>query len=103
MTILAGKFGAFFASIPLPIFAAIYCILFGIVGKSECPPWVLAYMNLLSNFGKNLPLLPNLRTLLALSRCGSLVHAVHQQKLHQEHLHHWAGTVPWHLNPSILQ
>ncbi|KAL0325649.1 UNVERIFIED_CONTAM: Nucleobase-ascorbate transporter 3, partial [Sesamum radiatum] len=27
----AGKFGAFFASIPLPIFAAIYCILYGIV------------------------------------------------------------------------
>ncbi|KAL3655221.1 N-terminal acetyltransferase [Castilleja foliolosa] len=26
-----GKFGAFFASIPLPIFAAIYCILYGIV------------------------------------------------------------------------
>lgn len=29
----AGKFGAFFASIPLPIFAAIYCVLYGIVGK----------------------------------------------------------------------
>ncbi|KAJ0980304.1 hypothetical protein J5N97_008559 [Dioscorea zingiberensis] len=26
-----GKFGAFFASIPFPIFAAIYCVLFGIV------------------------------------------------------------------------
>ncbi|XP_040996630.1 nucleobase-ascorbate transporter 3-like [Juglans microcarpa x Juglans regia] len=26
-----GKFGAFFASIPLPIFAAIYCVLFGFV------------------------------------------------------------------------
>ncbi|XP_073147705.1 nucleobase-ascorbate transporter 3 [Henckelia pumila] len=26
-----GKFGAFFASIPLPIFAAIYCILYGFV------------------------------------------------------------------------
>ncbi|KAJ4964680.1 hypothetical protein NE237_016529 [Protea cynaroides] len=26
-----GKFGAFFASIPLPMFAAIYCILFGLV------------------------------------------------------------------------
>lgn len=26
-----GKFGAFFASIPIPIFAAMYCILFGIV------------------------------------------------------------------------
>ncbi|KAH9758429.1 nucleobase-ascorbate transporter 3 [Citrus sinensis] len=26
-----GKFGAFFASIPLPIFAAIYCVLLGIV------------------------------------------------------------------------
>ncbi|MQM08153.1 hypothetical protein Taro_041005 [Colocasia esculenta] len=26
-----GKFGALFASIPLPIFAAIYCILFGLV------------------------------------------------------------------------
>lgn len=28
----SGKFGAFFASIPLPIFAAIYCVLLGIVG-----------------------------------------------------------------------
>lgn len=28
-----GKFGALFASIPFPIFAAVYCILFGIVGK----------------------------------------------------------------------
>jgi nucleobase transporter 1/2 len=37
--ILAGKFGAFSASIPLPIFAAIYCILFGIVGESELPFW----------------------------------------------------------------
>ncbi|XAR61834.1 hypothetical protein NMG60_11016358 [Bertholletia excelsa] len=26
-----GKFGAFFASIPLPIFAAVYCVLYGIV------------------------------------------------------------------------
>lgn len=31
----SGKFGAFFASIPLPIFAAIYCVLYGLVG--ECP------------------------------------------------------------------
>lgn len=30
---LSGKFGALFASIPLPIFAAIYCILLGIVGE----------------------------------------------------------------------
>ncbi|GMN35352.1 hypothetical protein TIFTF001_005241 [Ficus carica] len=29
-----GKFGAFFASIPLPIYAAIYCVLFGIVAAS---------------------------------------------------------------------
>ncbi|KAL5705082.1 N-terminal acetyltransferase [Ranunculus cassubicifolius] len=29
-----GKFGAFFASIPLPIFAAMYCILFGIVAAT---------------------------------------------------------------------
>ncbi|KAI3788563.1 hypothetical protein L2E82_01333 [Cichorium intybus] len=28
-----GKFGAFFASIPLPIFAALYCILFGCVSS----------------------------------------------------------------------
>ncbi|KAL8141147.1 hypothetical protein V2J09_007168 [Rumex salicifolius] len=28
-----GKFGAFFASIPLPIFAAIYCVLWGIVAS----------------------------------------------------------------------
>ncbi|XP_017189648.1 nucleobase-ascorbate transporter 3-like isoform X5 [Malus domestica] len=29
--LLLWKFGAFFASIPLPIFAAMYCVLFGIV------------------------------------------------------------------------
>ncbi|CAO2817840.1 unnamed protein product [Amaranthus hypochondriacus] len=29
-----GKFGAFFATIPLPIFAAIYCILYGIVAAN---------------------------------------------------------------------
>uniref|UniRef100_A0A9I9DD52 Nucleobase-ascorbate transporter 3 n=1 Tax=Cucumis melo TaxID=3656 RepID=A0A9I9DD52_CUCME len=29
-----GKFGAFFASIPLPIFGAIYCVLFGIVAAT---------------------------------------------------------------------
>lgn len=28
-----GKFGAFFASIPLPIFAAIYCVLYGLVAS----------------------------------------------------------------------
>lgn len=34
--LFAGKFGAFFASIPLPIFAAIYCVLYGIVGEYYC-------------------------------------------------------------------
>ncbi|ONK64833.1 uncharacterized protein A4U43_C07F30440 [Asparagus officinalis] len=29
-----GKFGAFFASIPLPIFAAMYCVLFGLVAAT---------------------------------------------------------------------
>lgn len=30
---LAGKFGALFASIPFTIFAAMYCVFFGLVGK----------------------------------------------------------------------
>ncbi|KAI3888972.1 hypothetical protein MKX03_028771 [Papaver bracteatum] len=30
---ILGKFGALFASIPIPIFAAIYCVLFGIVAS----------------------------------------------------------------------
>jgi nucleobase transporter 1/2 len=29
---VAGKFGALFASIPFTIFAAVYCVLFGLVG-----------------------------------------------------------------------
>lgn len=29
----AGKFGAVFASIPVPIYAALYCVLFGLVGR----------------------------------------------------------------------
>lgn len=28
-----GKFGALFASIPFTIFAAVYCVMFGLVGK----------------------------------------------------------------------
>ncbi|CAI0417512.1 unnamed protein product [Linum tenue] len=34
-TLAAGKFGAVFASIPFPIFAALYCVLFGLVGKTS--------------------------------------------------------------------
>ncbi|KAL0311262.1 UNVERIFIED_CONTAM: Nucleobase-ascorbate transporter 1 [Sesamum angustifolium] len=30
---ILGKFGAVFASIPFPIFAALYCVLFGLVGS----------------------------------------------------------------------
>ncbi|KAK4363237.1 hypothetical protein RND71_018478 [Anisodus tanguticus] len=30
---MLGKFGAVFASIPLPIYAALYCVLFGLVGS----------------------------------------------------------------------
>lgn len=29
---IAGKFGALFASIPFALFAAVYCVLFGYVG-----------------------------------------------------------------------
>lgn len=32
VNVCAGKFGAVFASIPFPVFAALYCILFGLVG-----------------------------------------------------------------------
>lgn len=35
---IAGKFGALFASIPFTIFAAVYCVLFGLVGWSSCFP-----------------------------------------------------------------
>lgn len=35
LLIPAGKFGAFFASIPFTIFAAVYCVLFGLVGKFQ--------------------------------------------------------------------
>lgn len=31
--VCTGKFGALFASIPFTIFAAVYCVLFGLVGK----------------------------------------------------------------------
>ncbi|GFY85299.1 Xanthine/uracil permease family protein [Actinidia rufa] len=31
--VFSGKFGAVFASIPFPIYAALYCVLFGLVGS----------------------------------------------------------------------
>lgn len=34
LVLLPAKFGAFFASIPLPIVAAIYCVLFGYVSSA---------------------------------------------------------------------
>ncbi|KAL4341670.1 hypothetical protein GQ457_08G015480 [Hibiscus cannabinus] len=35
---ILGKFGAVFASIPFPIFAALYCVLFGLVGTEKLNP-----------------------------------------------------------------
>lgn len=32
---MTGKFGAILASIPIPIFAAVYCVLYAYVGKSS--------------------------------------------------------------------
>ncbi|KAJ4824047.1 N-terminal acetyltransferase [Turnera subulata] len=45
-----GKFGAFFASIPLPIFAAIYCVLFGIVAAIGISFIQFANNNSMRNF-----------------------------------------------------
>ncbi|KAH0455041.1 hypothetical protein IEQ34_016965 [Dendrobium chrysotoxum] len=44
-----GKFGALFASIPLPIFAAIYCILFGLVASTGVSFFQFANNNSLRN------------------------------------------------------
>ena len=32
-----GKFGAILASIPLPIFSALYCVLFAYAGENYAP------------------------------------------------------------------
>uniref|UniRef100_A0A7N0SXN4 Nucleobase-ascorbate transporter 3 n=1 Tax=Kalanchoe fedtschenkoi TaxID=63787 RepID=A0A7N0SXN4_KALFE len=48
-----GKFGAFFASIPLPIFAAIYCVLFGLV--AACGISLIQFAN--NNSRRNLYIL----------------------------------------------
>ncbi|KAL4649770.1 hypothetical protein ACB092_01G038400 [Castanea dentata] len=45
-----GKFGALFASIPLPIFAAIYCVLFGFVAAVGISFMQFANNNSLRNF-----------------------------------------------------
>jgi len=42
-----GKFGAVFASIPFPIFAALYCILFGLVGMPYNLNWDLIVIHFL--------------------------------------------------------
>ncbi|CAN1273844.1 Nucleobase-ascorbate transporter 3 [Linum perenne] len=44
-----GKFGALFASIPLPIFAAIYCVVFGIVSATGISFMQFANSNSLRN------------------------------------------------------
>lgn len=41
---LSGKFGAFFASIPLPIFGAIYCVVLGIVGMLALSTQVFPFL-----------------------------------------------------------
>lgn len=47
-----GKFGAFFASIPLPIFAAIYCVLYGIVAATGISFMQFANNNSMRNIYK---------------------------------------------------
>ncbi|KMZ59402.1 Nucleobase ascorbate transporter [Zostera marina] len=44
-----GKFGAIFASIPLPIFAATYCVLFGIVASTGISLLQFTNMNSMRN------------------------------------------------------
>ncbi|EPS66949.1 hypothetical protein M569_07827, partial [Genlisea aurea] len=44
-----GKFGAFFASIPLPLFGAIYCILYGVVAATGISFLQFANSNSLRN------------------------------------------------------
>ncbi|XLR53501.1 hypothetical protein S83_004173 [Arachis hypogaea] len=46
---MLGKFGAFFASIPLPIFAAAHCILFGLVASVGLSFLEFTNMNSLRN------------------------------------------------------
>lgn len=46
---ILGKFGALFASIPFPIFAALYCVLFGLVGAVGLSFLQFANMNSMRN------------------------------------------------------
>lgn len=88
-----GKFGALFASIPFTIFAAVYCVMFGLVGKQVC--FLLFFHHHLSSL-----------SLLAMksvfsdfpSFSGLILPAIHKHEFNEEPLHHWSFPVPWFVN-----
>lgn len=94
---LAGKFGAFFASIPLPIFAAIYCILYGIVGKSSQSVMPVTLSSIISSWNLTSICLPTL------SCDWDYTYPVHEQQFHAKYL--CIGRLPVHgyINSSIFR
>lgn len=94
----AGKFGALFASIPFTIFAAVYCVLFGLVGQLHSPlishkiiNTCYIYLNT-SFFG-----------VLRYSFCWTLFPTIHKHELPEKPLHHRRVSLLRTIDPRVLQ
>lgn len=94
--VLAGKFGALFASIPFTIFAAVYCVLFGLVGEYWYHYFALIPLFLTLQFGGWI-------CTVAFSFCGAIIFAIYKHELNEEPLHHGCGFLPGFVHSWVFQ
>ena len=98
-SVLAGKFGALFASIPFPIFAALYCVLFGLVGKDVIHFNRIVHVMLFSF----LSLICFFVIFPPCSICWDLISPVHKCELNAQSHHYWTLAFPWNICPPVFQ
>ena len=105
---ISGRFGALFASIPFTMFAAIYCVMFGYVGKClryqnyRCSSHISFFL-ISVHFITKISTLYNTCLAGSFLRCsGALLLAVHQHELDAQPLHRRRLAVPRHFHPGVL-
>ncbi|CAN6443713.1 unnamed protein product [Victoria cruziana] len=106
---ILGKFGALFASIPFAIFAALYCVLFGLVGMLIRQPLPLRFIvSLYVPRYVCIKLFPEeitsylLVVVLDLRFRRALLLSIHKYEFNEESLHNWCFLVPGALSSSVL-
>lgn len=100
-SIITGKFGALFASIPFTIFAAIYCVLFGLVGKFLYYTILTSVHTFTKHIAKKVSISNVLATIFSFG--GIVIFTIHKHELYEKLVHCWCFLLPRVVYTWVLQ